>query len=66
MNKWTKTTAALLALGIASSSVPYQAYAGGGQATQAQQTTAQAETQATKELAQQNMMSVSWLSLIHI
>ncbi|MBA8761192.1 5'-nucleotidase, lipoprotein e(P4) family [Staphylococcus coagulans] len=60
MNKWTKTTAALLALGIASSSVPYQAYAGGGQATQAQQTATQAETQATKELAQQNMMSVSW------
>ncbi|ARJ51413.1 5'-nucleotidase, lipoprotein e(P4) family [Staphylococcus lutrae] len=61
MKKWTKTTAALLALGIVSSSLPSATFASGEQeGVKTQQATTQDKNQAARILGQQNVMSVAW------
>lgn len=59
MNKWTKTATTLLALGMITSTVPADTFAGTQQAP-TQQTQAQHEHDYTKQLGEQNVMSVAW------
>ncbi|PWZ82124.1 5'-nucleotidase, lipoprotein e(P4) family, partial [Staphylococcus pseudintermedius] len=63
MNKWSKTTAALLALGIVSSSVSTVTYASGDEAVkteQAEKSKTAVKDQTAQMLGQQNIMSVAW------
>lgn len=59
MNKWTKTASVLLALGMMTSTVPTDTFAGAEQ-TPTQQTQAQHDAQYVKQLGEQNVMSVAW------
>ncbi|WP_394274472.1 5'-nucleotidase, lipoprotein e(P4) family [Staphylococcus hyicus] len=59
MNKWTKTASVLLALGMMTSTVPTDTFAGAEQAP-TQQTQAQHDAQYVKQLGEQNVMSVAW------
>ena len=59
MNKWTKTATTLLALGMITSTVPADTFAGTQQAP-TQQTQAQHEQDYAKKLGEQNVMSVAW------
>lgn len=63
LNKWSKTTAALLALGIVSSSVSTVTYASGDEAVkteQAEKSKTAVKDQTAQMLGQQNIMSVAW------
>ncbi len=62
LNKWSKTTAALLALGIVSSSVSTVTYASGDEAVkteQAEKSKTAVKDQTAQMLGQQNIMSVA-------
>lgn len=59
MNKWTKTASVLLALGMMTSTVPTDTFAGAEQ-TPTQQTQTQTESDYVKQLGEQNVMSVAW------
>ncbi|MCO4325528.1 5'-nucleotidase, lipoprotein e(P4) family [Staphylococcus agnetis] len=58
MNKWTKTATTLLALGMITSTVPSDTFAGAEAPTQ--QTQTQTESDYVKQLSEQNVMSVAW------
>lgn len=63
LNKWTKASAALLALGIVSSSVSTATYASGSGAVKTEQTEkheTKEKDKAAQTLGQQNIMSVAW------
>ena len=59
MNPWTKTSAVLLALGVATTSVPQNALAG-NDVPQQEVTQQPTDDVAMAQLAAQNMMSVAW------
>lgn len=59
MNKWTKTATTLLALGVMTSTVPADTFAGATEAP-TQHTQTQEDAKYVKQLGEQNITSVAW------